>query len=368
MEDDRPLAWYGSGSSGYDYPDTPAATADPTPVAPKPAPPPDFGRYEGLRGGHGLVLGRFLPPHAGHAFLLDFARAQVDTLTVLVRASADDAIPVALRESWLAELAPGAAIHRLDAPFSTPLDAPDYWSRWAALVKPLAVGVTHLFASDPRAWRLASELRVAFVPLDPTREVIATSGTAIRANPLASWDVLPAPVRAHYARRVVLLGAEGSGKSTLARRLAARYRTRCVDEYARLAIDWRGGRFEPRDLLAVARGQAAAEDALARQANRVLICDTDLVQTILWAERLWGTCPDWLKTASDARVPHLTLVCDEPDAWTGDAARNKPAERQEFLASIQRVLGERNRRFELLTGSWDARFERACDAIDGLLA
>ena len=47
----------------------------------------------------GLVLGKFLPPHAGHHELVDFALAHCDALTVLVLGSAaeDDSAGAAAR-------------------------------------------------------------------------------------------------------------------------------------------------------------------------------------------------------------------------------------------------------------------------------
>ena len=49
----------------------------------------------------GLVLGKFLPYHAGHAHLIRTARAQVDELIVLVCSIEREPIPGALRYRWV---------------------------------------------------------------------------------------------------------------------------------------------------------------------------------------------------------------------------------------------------------------------------
>ena len=36
------------------------------------------------RTGSGMILGKFLPPHLGHQYLVEFGRAYVEHLTVVV--------------------------------------------------------------------------------------------------------------------------------------------------------------------------------------------------------------------------------------------------------------------------------------------
>lgn len=48
----------------------------------------------------GLVLGKFMPYHAGHAHLIRTARASVDELTVLVCSIAREPIDGVLRHHW----------------------------------------------------------------------------------------------------------------------------------------------------------------------------------------------------------------------------------------------------------------------------
>ena len=58
------------------------------PRPPTPAPP-----LASRSGSTGMVLGKFLPPHIGHQYLVDFARNYVDALTVVVGTLKAEPIP-----------------------------------------------------------------------------------------------------------------------------------------------------------------------------------------------------------------------------------------------------------------------------------
>ena len=58
----------------------------------------------------GFVLGKFMPPHAGHVYLCDFGRAYVEELTILVCSLPTDPIPGALRLQWMRDLFPTARV------------------------------------------------------------------------------------------------------------------------------------------------------------------------------------------------------------------------------------------------------------------
>src|ERR1051326_4339848 len=49
----------------------------------------------------GMLLGKFLPPHLGHKYMIDFARRCVDELTVFVCSIEREPIPGRLRYQWM---------------------------------------------------------------------------------------------------------------------------------------------------------------------------------------------------------------------------------------------------------------------------
>ena len=92
--------------------------------------------------------------------------------------------------------------------------------------------------------------------------------------------------------KVVLFGPESTGKTTLSKQLARHYNTVWVPEYAReyLQDKWNNQRktCETHDLIPIAEGQMKLENELARKADRVLICDTDLLETKVYSEEYYG--------------------------------------------------------------------------------
>ena len=58
----------------------------------------------------GFLLGKFMPPHAGHVALIDAARRLVDELTILVCSLPDDPIDGQLRFDWMKALFPDCRV------------------------------------------------------------------------------------------------------------------------------------------------------------------------------------------------------------------------------------------------------------------
>ncbi|RYE93236.1 MAG: transcriptional regulator, partial [Myxococcales bacterium] len=224
----------------------------------------------------GLVLGKFMPPHLGHLYLTEFAQAHVDHLTVVVGSLAREPIAGELRHRWMSELLPRATVvHLTDELPQDPSEHPDFWTLWREALRRVLPGpVDEVFASEPYGERLARELGASFVPVDIARAAVPVSGTAIRTDPMRHWDYLPRCVRPYFARRVCVFGPESTGKSTLAARLAAHYATVCVPEYARTYLEARAGHLTADDLEPIARGQLASDEALSRNANRLVVSDT----------------------------------------------------------------------------------------------
>ena len=98
-------------------------------------------------------------------------------------------------------------------------------------------------------------------------------------------------------KRVVIIGAESTGKTTLATALAEHYRTAWVPEFGRLYTEarrYRGELWRSDEFTYIAAEQARMEDALARIADRVLICDTDPFATTIWHIRDGESIRQWM--------------------------------------------------------------------------
>jgi len=317
-----------------------------------------------------------MPPHRGHCFLIDFARAAVDHLTVLVCSLAGEPIPGALRFHWMQELF-GAdprvrLVHVTDPLPQTPEEHPDFWALWTGVIRREAPdGVDWFFASEDYGEPVAAAIGggCRCVDVDRSRTLVPVSARAIRADPLRHWAFLPEPVRAAYVRRVCVFGPESTGKTTLARDLARDLDTVWAWEYARPLLDRQGGICREEDIPAIVRGQVATEEALARQANRVLVCDTDVLTTAIWSDLLFGRTPAWIRALADARTYDLYLLADIDAPWVQDGQRffGAPEVRRRHFAAFADALDRRGRPYVLLRGSWEERRATALAAVRSLL-
>lgn len=311
----------------------------------------------------GMVLGKFMPPHHGHVYLGEFASNYVDELHIVVGTLASEPIPGVLRYQWMRELFPKArVVHLTDELPQEPAEHPDFWRLWrTSLQRLVPLPLDFVFASESYGEPLAQTLGATFVPVDLNRTAVPMSGTMIRQRPMANWAYLPRCVRPYFAKRVCLFGPESTGKTTLAQELAAHFQTEYVPEYARTLLEWQKGQLDLSDIERIARGQIAAEDALARNANRVLFCDTDPLTTTLWSEELFGTVPSLVQELSEQRHYDLYLLLDVAVPWVADVVRFRPEERQAFFARCQHALDARGHRYVTIRGA--DRLERLQQAI-----
>jgi NadR type nicotinamide-nucleotide adenylyltransferase len=317
----------------------------------------------------GMLLGKFLPPHLGHVYLGEFASRYVDRLTIVVCSIPSEPIPGALRFRWMQELFPfDNVVHLTDELPQEPAEHPDFWALWKASLERILPGrPDFVFASEDYGWRLAEVLGGQFVPVDRSRCAVPVSGTSIRTDPMTWWDYIPRCVRPYFARRVCVFGPESTGKTTLAQRLAEHFQTAMVPEYARTLLEAQAGQFDRADMVRIARGQIASEEALARNARRLLICDTDVLTTTIWSETLFGSCDPWIAEQAENRDYCLYLLLDVDVPWIGDVVRYLPENRRAFFDRCRDALESRGRRYVHIKGTWDERFAAACRAVDEIL-
>jgi len=320
----------------------------------------------------GMVLGKFMPPHLGHVYLFDFARNYVDDLAIVVESQRNQPVPGELRYEWVRTMFPDTnVLHLTEENPQEPAEHPDFWQIWEqSLKRILPFSPDYLFASEDYGWKLAEVMGATFVPVDVDRTVMPVSGTAVREDPIANWDFIPRVARPYFAKRVCVFGPESTGKSTLCRQLAEHFKTVHVPEYARTHIEMHfaksGKELSLDDIPLIARGQMAAEDAIAFNTNRVLFCDTDLISTTIWSDWLFKTCPNWILEEANRRTYDLYLVTDVDVPWVDDTVRYLPEERQSFLERCIAELKKRDRNYVLLSGDWETRFADAVKAVNDL--
>ncbi|MGI9532177.1 AAA family ATPase [Lutimonas sp.] len=172
--------------------------------------------------------------------------------------------------------------------------------------------------------------------------------------------------------KVVLFGPESTGKTTMSELLAKHYDTVWVAEYAReyLQDKWNNERktCEDSDLIPIARGQIALENKLALKADKILICDTDLLETKVYSEEYYGgfVHPE-LDTYALKNQYDLYLLTNIDTPWEADDLRDRPDQRKEMYNAFENTLLKYNRPYIKLNGSIKERLNVATTAIDMLL-
>ena len=103
-------------------------------------------------------------------------------------------------------------------------------------------------------------------------------------------------------------------------------------------------------------------------ANRLLICDTDLLQTKVYSEVYYnGYCDPEIKSYAHTNSYSLYFLCAIATPWVPDDLRDKPNERELMFCAFKKELEKQNRPFVLLTGPHNSRMDIATSYIDKLL-
>lgn len=317
----------------------------------------------------GLVWGKFLPLHAGHSALVRAAQEQCGAVVVVLGARHDEPVPREVREAWLREVHPGVDVraHWDDDPVD--YADPAVWDlHLAQLRSVLPEDVDAVFTSEEYGEELARRLDAVHVCLDLPRLTHPVSGTAVRADPGAHWAFLSPPVRAWYARRVVVLGAESTGTTTLAAALAERLGCPWVPEFG-----WRWSVERPRGLTApwrseefdlVARRQAEDEDALARTTPVPwLVCATDPLATTVWHERYVGSPSASVQAFAATRRPHLYVLTPDDVPFVQDGLRDGEHLRGWMTRRFREVLAAQPAPVLEVAGSVESRVRQVLDRL-----
>lgn len=175
-----------------------------------------------------------------------------------------------------------------------------------------------------------------------------------------------------HCLKVVLFGPESTGKTTLAARLAKHFNTEWVEEYMReyLQEKWDKEKevCKPEDLVPIAVGQMEQENLKAKMANKILFCDTDLLELKVYSEAYYqGYCPPLLLKHALNNSYNLYFLTNIDTPWVPDDLRDKPLDREGMYNKFKSSLQLYQRPYIILQGSEENRFETAVTAINELL-
>jgi len=314
------------------------------------------------RFGHGLVLGKFYPPHAGHHLVVDTAVSQCERVTVLVCYASTESIPLHLRVEWMREVHPDVNVVGIIDDIRNDFDDPAIWDAHMKLIEhALDAAVDAVFASESYGDELAQRLRATFVSVDASRIAQPVSGTAIRRDAASYWRFLSPAVRAYFTKRIVICGAESTGKTTLAQQLAEHFGALWVPEYGReyAAKKYRESGvarvedmvWQSEEFAVIAERQLAMEEEAARTGAPILFCDTDPLSTLIWHERYLGSHSAAVESVVARSRHHLWLLTHHDDVpFEQDGSRDGELIRAWMTRRFEEELHRRGLPFVSIRG------------------
>lgn len=168
-------------------------------------------------------------------------------------------------------------------------------------------------------------------------------------------------------KRIAIVGPECTGKTDLSRALAQHYQTRWVPEVAREYLDQLNRPYGKSDLLKIAEAQILLEDQMAKQANQLLICDTNLIVIKIWSEFKYGDCADEIINLMRSQKYDLHLLTYIDIPWTYDPLREHPDKREVLYDLYRDELLKNNLNFVEIKGLKEIRNKSAIAAVDQVL-
>jgi len=167
------------------------------------------------------------------------------------------------------------------------------------------------------------------------------------------------------AKRICLIGPESTGKSELAAFLASHFGAPVSHEYAREYAETHGNDLTADDVEPIARGQLALLDT---PAATLVIHDTDLISTVVYARYYYGSCPGWIEDEARKRRADHYLLLDTDVPWIADAARDAGGDaREDLFDAFRAALDEFECEWTIISGDREARHKLAIEVVQAKL-
>ncbi len=317
----------------------------------------------------GIVIGKFMPVHAGHIGLIRFAATHCDELIVSMSYTETDPIPHALRFSWLQEIfkhepniKPAVVKDDFD---DESLAWPERTKVWADFLKRQYGKIDVMVSSEEYGTFLDEHLGALHIPFDPARTQIPVSATLIREKPFTWWEFIPEVVRPYFVKKICFYGPESTGKSVMTKQLATQYQTEFVPEVAREIVN--SNEFTVEDIIKIGYAYADRVQEKSKTANKILFCDTDLITTQIYCRHYLGVVPNVLYELEKKISYDQYFLFDIDVPWVADGMRDLGEKRQGMFEIFKHELEIRNIPYLLVRGNYEQRNLFVTAAINRML-
>ena len=330
---------------------------------------------------NGLVLGKFMPPHAGHLHLINTAAEHCEKVYVMICSLKSEPINGHMRFFWLKEIFLGneniEIIHCTDENPQHPEECRSnnefYLDYWCPSVYNRIEELDVVFTSEEYGEAFATYLAIEHFLVDKERNTYPVSGTAIRNNPFANWKFIPDVIKDYFTKRIVIMGPESTGKTVLTKNLAKHFDVDFVEEYGRTYYEENitpDRKMEREDFYRIAlKHNDLLLDKHVSTTNKCLIVDTEAMTTKIFGEMYVDGYDD---NRLDEIIKHqwfdLYLLMDIDVPWVDDGTRDFPKHRESHLNRLKEELEKNNKPYIVINGNYDERFEKAKNAIQRIIS
>lgn len=327
---------------------------------------------------HGMVLGKFFPPHNGHLYLIEEAFKQCETVDVFVCSLKSEFPSGVIRSLWMHEIYKDnydiSIIPVNDELPQTPDEYGDFdgfYKIWTDVVNSRTKNLDVIFTSESYGDEFAEKLGIEHVLVDIERLTYPVSGTSVRNEPVENWEYIPQAVRGYFKKRVVVLGPESTGKTTLVSNLSKHFDGDVVHEFGRdYTDDIPGPQLVASDFDEIAIAHDMFVDQVTNQTGTkpMVFIDTDAITTKLFGEMYLGD--DFHSKIIDDIIDDqdfdLALVCNIDVPWVDDGTRDFPLEgdRQRHLDKIIKELESNGQPYKMIYGDYDKRLAMAIRYVE----
>lgn len=170
-------------------------------------------------------------------------------------------------------------------------------------------------------------------------------------------------------KKIVVVGPESTGKSSLCVALAEHFKSPHVPEYAREFLHKNGTNYRFEDLLTIAQGQLAGEDAAVKAHPNApyMFIDTDMHVMHVWSTVVFEQEHAYIESERAKRHYDLYLLACPDLPWVADEMREYPdlAMRERLYNIYKDILTHQTTPWAEVRGIGEARTQCAIDAVLG---
>lgn len=321
----------------------------------------------------GLYLGKFMPVHTGHEYVMNYAAELVDELVIVLGSRENDPLDITNRSVELMLVCPENAhveyLHK-DLPQLPEEDPENFWDIWKKELTDLVGEVDMVFGGEDYINTLAKVLNAEPMIIDRTQYSIDISATKIRdMSLLQRWQYIPKSLRPSYKLNVCVLGPESTGKSVLTRDLANVFNESVyTHEYGR-EYALKGTREWVREDFNIIRARQEALRKVTEEAcEMICFSDTDTLQTNIWETFLLKGFPSNRFLEYNPIDLYLLLSPNVPFIQDGERYHEELKTRQTFYYITKEMLDNLGFNYvEVKSSYFSNRLTYAIEAVEKLL-